>query len=153
VIKNDTRNDDVIEISFSVSKSATLDAINKATDLQNDSDVFRSLSVLAEIKDDIKEIETPINELYKQVIQAISKKAQELYGKDWKVIKGNDYSISRSYSGAVYQITDDTPDQFIKIERKPNTDEIENYIKENSKLPDGVDYNPDRSESIRVKLQ
>lgn len=149
----DNRDDDLIEIKFTVSKSATLEAIADATSLQDDNEVFKSLSVLADIKDDLKSIEAPINELYGAVLQAISKKAQELYGNDWKVIKGDNYSISRSYSGAVYQITDDTPEQFIRLERKPNTDEIENYIKDNSKLPEGVDYNPDRNESIRIKLQ
>lgn len=130
--------------------------IDNIKDVDTDEDFFKGLSAIAiakEVLGDALEVVLGYEIQSKGLINA---KAKILYGPDWQVIKGEHFKISRSFSGAVYEISDEdkVESDFVKVKIGPNAKTIETFREtHDNKLPDGVALNEHRSESIRIAVK
>lgn len=140
-----------IEVEFDVDKIK--EDIKNAKTLESDRDFFQNLVVLTKLKKKLEEAFDIYEGIEREIKQEISDKAKALYGDSWTAIKGDNFKITRSFFGSVYGVDDDTPAKWVKIKKSPNTEEINNFIKEKNTLPKGVIYSPNRTESIKIKVQ
>lgn len=127
--------------------------IDKAKELENNSELFTTLASLSATKKMIDEAYDKYVEVEQNIKQAINDKAKSVYGVKWEAIAGEGYKITRSLTGSVYELTDRVQSKFVVVKKTPNTKEINAYIKAKSKLPAGVEYNPNRGESLRITVK
>jgi hypothetical protein len=147
--------DDKIELKFEVDLKALLESIAKSGDLGNDPEVFNALAEVERVKASFKAAQKKLDEIEKQAKEVINGRAKALYGDNWSVIKDSEdrYKILRTPTGSVFEATDDADDEFLKLQISVDTDKVETFIKENSKLPEGIQYNPNRGQSIRINVK
>lgn len=143
----------IIQIDVTVNLDEVLEAIKNADSLQDNEKMFEYLSKIQEVKNKFEQEQEKLENVEKDIKAAINDKAKALYGNDWSAIKGEKFKITRSYSGSVFEITEKTPEKFLIIKKSPNTKAIQAYMQEKNKLPAGVDYNPKRSEVIRITVK
>ncbi len=128
------------------------DAINTADDLNDNDAVFAALASYAVPK---KQLETALAEIVKiesAAKGAIKSRAETLYGDAWDAIKGHGYKIGRQATGAVFAITGKPKKDFVKTTVSVETKKVEEYVKANSKLPAGIEFNKNRGSSLRVAV-
>lgn len=142
-----------MQLSVEYEPDKIVELIKEAKDLKNNTNVFDKLAFVAQIKAQIGDLTEAFDKLEREVKYAINDRAKALYGKDWDVIAGDGYKVTRSFTGAVYDITDSTKKEFTKVTIAPDTKAIEEYVKAKSKLPNGVALNEHRGESIRITLK
>ena len=142
------------EIEIRVDEDRIEKIIRKSKDLQTDEAVFHELAWIMELKDSVDQMNEVWEGVERKIKQALNDKAKELLGKDWSALDGDEFSLRRSLTGSVYTLTDPdkVPDDLLDVKITVKSKEVDNYIKANSKLPDGLTYNPNRNESIRIKL-
>lgn len=144
--------DNIISIQAEIDLAPILDAIAKSGDLNNDNAVFEGLAQVEHIKKLLATANERLDEVEKAVKSTINGRAKALYGDEWTVIKGDNYKIVRVKTGAVYEADDDASEEFLKIKVDVNSRKVEEYIKAHSTLPEGITYNPNRNDSIRIAL-
>lgn len=142
------------EINIRIDEERIEKIIRKSKNLQTDEAVFSEIAWIMDNKRVIDEMNEVWEELERKVKQALNDKAKELLGKDWTALDGDGFSLRRSLTGSVYTLTDPdkVPEDLLDVKISVKSKEVDNYIKANSKLPDGLSYNPNRNESIRIKL-
>lgn len=140
---------DFLEIDMDYLK----ESLENAKTLVDHKELFQSLAALSTTKEQINNALEQYSVIEKEIKQYINDKAKALYGTEWNSISAEHYKISRSFTGSVYDITDDVQSKFVIVKKSPNTKEIENYVKAKSKLPKGVEYSPNRGESIRITVK
>jgi len=128
--------------------------IRKSKDMQTDEKILHELSWLMEGKQAVDNLVDEWEALERKIKQALNDKAKTLLGPEWKALDGDGFSLRRSMTGSVYQLTDPdkVDDKLLEVKLSVKTKEVENYIKANSKLPEGLSFNPSRNEQIRIKL-
>jgi hypothetical protein len=144
-----------IELHISIDVDRIEKTIRKSKDLQLDEQVFHELSWLMDNKKAVDELNDQWEAVEKTIKQALNDKAKALLGPQWKALDGDGFSLRRSLTGAIYQIADaeKIPEALLDVKLTVKSKEVENYIKANSKLPDGLSYNPNRNEQIAIKLK
>lgn len=140
-----------IDIELDIDKMIT--QIDKFDTLENNEQLFGSYAKINEVKAKLKQINEAFDTVERQVKYKINDKAKALYGPDWSAIAGTGYKITRSFSGSVYELGEGVQKKFTKVTVAADRDAIDEYVKENSKLPKGVNYNPSRTEVIKVTLK
>ena len=128
--------------------------IRKSKDLQNDESVFSDLAWLMDNKRMVDNLLDEWEDLERKIKQALNDKAKGLLGPNWKALDGDGFKLRRSLTGSVYEMSepDKVDDEFVEVKLSVKTKEVETNIKENSKLPEGLSYNPKRNESIRISI-
>lgn len=134
-----------------------LEALQKIADdaltLDDNAELFAKLAEFATAKGQIDEALDAIKRAEVQVKGIINAKAKQLYGNNWQAIAGPGYKISRSFTGAKYEQTGAAPEQFIIIKQSVDSKAVDNYVKANSALPEGIEINQARGESIRITVK
>lgn len=141
------------EIRWSFNEEDCLEAIKQAASLKDNQQLFHDLAEIAQVKNSLKEIIDEVDAVDRQVKQTINDRAKALYGSDWDVISGDGFKISRSFTGAVYEVTGTPKKAFLKIVTNADSGAIDEYIKQHSKLPEGIALNENRGESIRITIK
>lgn len=129
--------------------------ILKSKDLEKDSDFFDAMSAISFAKKKVADALEDVTRLEEQAKGLINAKAKALYGKNWQVIRGEHFKISRQFTGQVYELTDveKVAEEYLKVKFTPNTRTIEQYREtHDNTLPEGVTINEERRESIRVTI-
>lgn len=140
-----------LDINTTLDLDPFLTKIKYAKNLE-DKEFFGELAKIQSVKDELKDIQEAVEDVERQVKQAINDRAKALYGDNWQAIKGEGFKISRSMTGAVYSVTDKADDKFIQLSVRPDTKAIDSYIETKGELPGGVDFNPKRNESLRITV-
>ena len=143
-----------LELTISIDIDRIEKIIRKSKDLREDEAVFSELAWLMEARGNVDQLVEEWEDAERQIKQALNDKAKSLLGKDWSALDGDGFSLRRSLTGSVYQLVDPeaAPKEVLDIKIGVNSKAVTEYIKANSKLPDGLAYNPNRNESIRIKL-
>lgn len=130
------------------------DYIKNAKDIRDSEVLFSYLSEIDKYKKQINEFLEEFGRLETEVKQQINDKAKALYGTNWQAIAGDKYKITRSFAGAIYEASniDRVADEYKKVNISLNSGAIDQYIREKEMLPEGIDYNPNRSEVIKINV-
>lgn len=144
-----------LKLNISINLESITKAVEESKTLDDNELLFAQLSSFALDRKQVDAFNEAFEEVERMVKQVINDKAKALYGSHWKAISGTGYKITRSNTGSTYEISEPekVEDSFLKVKFSVNSREVENYIKANSKLPEGLIYNPNRSESIRIKIE
>ncbi len=144
----------MIELSIRINDDRIEKIIRMSKALQVDEAVFSEIAWLMELKNNVETLNEEWEALERKIKEALNDKAKALLGKDWSALDGDGFSLRRSLTGSVYQLVDPelAPKEVLDIKIGVNSKAVTDYIKANSKLPDGLAYNPNRNESIRIKL-
>ncbi len=144
----------MIELSIKIDDERIEKVIRESKDLQVDEAVFHELSWLMDNRKQIDQMNDEWEALERKIKEALNDKAKALLGKDWSALDGDGFSLRRSLTGSVYQLVDPeaAPKEVLDVKIGVNSKAVTDYVKANSKLPDGLAYNPNRNESIRIKL-
>lgn len=142
-------------INHEVDLEVLKNVIEGATDLNDNNEMFKSLTQITNAKKELKDI---LDELEKYEVGAknlITQKARQLYGKDWQTITGQGYKITRSSTGNIYVRNPDLPvsKRFIELKESLLTKVIDAELEKTGKLPKGIELNPSRGESIRITIK
>lgn len=143
-----------MKIEFEIDTDLLTRTIELAPDLDNNESLFGQLASIAKHKAVVVNALEQIEGLENQAKNKINAKAKELYGNDWQAIAGDGYKIIRLSTGSLYVRNPDEPiaKRFIEIKENLITKEIETEIEKTGKLPRGIELNPNRGESIRIKI-
>lgn len=143
-----------VEVDVQADVDELLELITKVKDLEDSEELFKKLSGIQTVKDALGRAQDIVTSAEGQVKTAINDKAKSLYGNQWQVIAGNGYKITRSMTGSVYDIADieAIDDKLTTTKTTVNTKAVEKAIQETGKLPEGVELNPKRGESIQIKV-
>lgn len=143
-----------ITIHFEIELDELKSRIEEAASLDDNADVFAGLADVYRAKKDVDDLVDQVKSIEADLKAAINSRAKALYGPAWEAIKGDNYKITRSKTGPVYNVVDpDAVDPlFVEVKFAPVTKAIEEFIKAESKLPPGIDRNPSRGEMIRVTV-
>lgn len=142
-----------LELNLSIDLETITKAVEDSKTLEDNELIFAKLSQIAFNKKQITALLETFDEVERTVKQVINDKAKALYGPNWKIVKGHGYSITKSPTGSVYQISGEPKPEFVEIKLSPKTEAIEEFIKANSTLPEGIAVNPTRNESIRIMVK
>lgn len=143
-----------IELHIIINADKIERTIRKSKDLQADEEIFHELSWLMSNKKAVDNLVDEWEALERTIKQALNDKAKSLLGPNWKALDGDGFKLRRSMTGSIYQISepDKVPDNLLEVKLSVKAKEVENYIKANSKLPEGLTYNPNRNEQLRITL-
>ncbi len=146
---------EVITLHFEFDLGNLKTLLEQAGELNDNEAFFAKLAEFGEVKEGFKSVDKQLEKLEADIKSAINGRAKALYGETWQAIAGDGYKIGRSKTGSVYDIIPDTKPnkKFLKVTTSVNTDEVDTYVKENSKLPTGIDYNLSRGESLRITIK
>lgn len=144
-----------IKLELEINIEELKEVVEKVKDLNDSKELFNSLAEVYRAKKQIGDLMDELISIETEAKGLIKAKADALYGHSWSAIKGDGYKITKSYTGAVYNIM---PDQKVKkdfliIKEYLDSKLIEAHLKETGKLPKGIEYNPSRGSSIRVSVQ
>lgn len=129
------------------------DVVASSKDLADDEKFFASLSQFQKIKNEYKQMGEDLDGAEREIKQAINDRAKAVFGDNWQAIAGSGWKISRSYAGSLYSIEDlAKATDFVKMEYKPDSKAIDEFISKNSALPDGVSRNSNRTEVLRISV-
>lgn len=160
----------VVEASFKIDLDKVTNVIDTSETLSNDSTVFAQLADIQRAKQTLKAAQDEFEVVEKKAKQAISDRARALYGVNWSAIKGEGYKITRSGTGSVYGLQDAPTNDpsstnmlswlsenldllpYVKIAVSVNADAVGDHVVAKGGLPDGVEYNPQRGEQIRITV-
>lgn len=143
-----------LELTIKVDLEAITKAVEESKTLEDNELLFAKLSSFAFEKKQVEAFNDAFEQVERMVKQVINDKAKALYGPNWMAIKGQNYKITRSLTGSVYQILDleKVPEDILKVKMDIDSDKVKDYVKANSKLPEGLTVNPNRSESLRITV-
>jgi hypothetical protein len=129
------------------------DRLEKAEKLEDNELLFGALAMIDFEKRKLAAANEAFEAVEREVKQKINDKANALYGTNWAAIKGNGYKITKSSVGSVYTIVGQTGEDFVEVKLAPKTKAINDFVKAHSTLPEGIEYNPNRGESIRITVK
>lgn len=143
-----------LKLSIEIDLEAITKAVEDSKTLEDNELLFGKLSAFAFDKKQVEVFNEAFENVERMVKQVINDKAKALYGSNWTAIKGSNYKITRSLTGSVYQIldVDKVPEDILKVKIDIDSKKVNDYVKANSKLPEGLTVNPNRSESIRLSV-
>lgn len=142
-----------ITISLEINVDELKSEIENADSLNDNQKVFKQLALVGIAKKQVEDALELVKQVESQAKLLIDDKAKALYGVNWSAIAGQGYKVTKSLTGTVYEIGDpEKAKEYIKVEVKPDSDKIKDYIKSHSSLPDGIDYNPNRGSSIKITV-
>lgn len=143
----------MIEIKYTLDLERVKGDIASSLNLENDAKLFEALASLAAIKEEFKQAADTVDEVDRTIKQHINDRAKALYGTNWEAIVGDNYKITKSSTGSVYEATDEAPEEFLVIKKSVDTKAVETEVKKTGKLPVGIEFNGKRGESIRITLK
>ena len=142
----------MVELHYQLDSDGLKTLIEEATSLEENQALFDKLAEVQRIKAGFQEVADLIDKHEREVKAAINQKAKALYGPDWTAIAGQGYKITRSKTGSVYDITGKPPKDLVEVKTTVKTKLVDEYVKSKGKLPKGIELNPKRGESIRIKV-
>ena len=146
----------MIEIeTIKIDDEALKSSISEATDLNDNEAMFANLTKISEAKKELSDALDLVSSMESLAKSEIDSRAKTLYGNDWQAIAGSGYKISKSYTGAVYNISPDVKPakKYLVIKESINTKVVEAELEVNGKLPKGIEPNKSRGTSIRITLK
>jgi hypothetical protein len=143
----------VIDLHDKLDDQAIKSLISEASELENNDELFGHLAEIARIKQDFKDVTEVLDRLELEIKQEINEKAKALYGPQWQAIKGDGYKITRSYTGSIYEVTGEPAPELIEVTKSIKSKLVEEYVKAKGTLPEGIGYNPNRGEAIRITVK
>lgn len=150
-------NQDQTDNKVIISAEIDIDAIKKIADealsLDDNAAIFAKLAEFAHVKGQLDDALDAIKTAEAEIKGIINAKAKQLYGPNWQAISGAGYKISRSFTGAKYEQIGAAPEEFIVIKQSVDSKAVDNYVKANSALPEGIAVNQSRGESIRMTIK
>jgi len=144
---------DVIDIELKVDIKKLRETIESALDLNDNQQLFEQLIEFERVKKQVANIMDSIKSIEADAKGLIASKANALYTDKWEAVSGKNYKITKSPTNNVFNITDAVEAEFVVVKKTANTKIINQYIKDNGKLPNGVDYNMERGTSIRINIK
>jgi len=140
---------------FQIDVAKLKESITEATKLEDNNEMFLQLSNTSKAKQVIKDVLDELESVESEAKSLINNKAKTLYGVDWQAIVGEGYKINRQPTGNVYIRNPEIPvnKKFIEIKESINTKVVDAYIEKEGKLPNGIEINPTRGESIRISIK
>lgn len=143
-----------LELTLKVDLEAITKAVEASKTLDDNELLFAKLSAFALDKKQVDAFNEAFEGIERMVKRVINDKAKALYGPNWTAIKGSNYKITRSLTGSVYQILEleKVPEDLLKVKIEVESKKVEDFVKANSKLPEGLTYNPSRNESLRITV-
>jgi hypothetical protein len=142
----------VIELNYQVDDEAIKELVQSAAELEDNDELFSRLAEIARVKQDFRDVEEVLDKLELEIKAEINAKAKALYGAQWQAIKGNGDKITRSHTGSIYEIIGKPAEELIEIKQSIKSKLVEEYVKAKGKLPEGIGYNPNRGEAIRISV-
>ncbi len=141
-----------IKIELEINIDELKDIVNDATDLNDNQQLFSNLVEFERAKKRINAVLDQLISIESDAKGLIKSKAEALYGSEWSAIKGKGYKITKSSTGAVFNIFGKPPKEFLVIKEALDTKLVEAHIKETGKLPKGIEYSPSRGTSLRITV-
>jgi hypothetical protein len=145
--------DKIIKIHADIDIEAVQKIADEALSLDDNAALFGKLAEFAHVKAQIKDLGDLIDKAEIEIKGIINSKAKALYGPNWQAIAGPGYKISRSFTGAKYEQVGAAPEEFIIVKQSVDSKAVDNYVKGNSALPEGIAVNQARGESIRMTIK
>lgn len=144
----------MIDIEIKIDEQELKSSIEGFISYQDNEELFSKLSSVVKAKKELLDALEKIEAIEKESKGIINSKAKSLYGSDWKVIAGKGYKITRSSTGAVYTINPEVKvnKKFLKVIESIDTKAVELELEKTEKLPKGIEYNPQRGESLRITI-
>jgi hypothetical protein len=143
----------VIELNYKLDDQAIKNLISEAAELESNDELFGGLAEVARIKQDFRDVEEVLDKLELDIKSEINDKAKALYGPQWQAIKGDGYKITRSYTGSIYEVTGEPAPELVEVKRSIKSKLVDEYVKAKGTLPEGIGYNPNRGEAIRITVK
>jgi hypothetical protein len=143
----------VIELNYKLDDQAIKNLISEAAELENNGELFGRLAEIARIKQEFRDVEEVLDKLELEIKAEINEKAKALYGPQWQAIKGDGYKITRSHTGSIYEVTGEPAPELVEIKRSIKSKLVDEYVKAKGTLPEGIGYNPNRGEAIRISVK
>lgn len=145
----------MITLNYELDEEKLAESINEAIKLEDNEQMFNNL---CEVKRAKLELEDALEKLEKIEVVAkglINSKATQLYGNSWQTIVSKDYKITRSKTGNIYVLNPDIKvnKKFLKIVESIDTKLVDAELEKTQKLPQGIEINPNRGDSIRITLK
>lgn len=144
---------DVIDIELKVDIKSIRETIENALELNDNQQLFEKIVEFEIVKKQANDLLDTVKSIEADVKGLINSKANALYTDKWEVIAGRNYKIIKSPTNNVFNITDTVEAEFVVVKKTANTKIINQYIKDNGKLPKGVEYNMERGTSIRINIK
>lgn len=145
--------DNKVRIEAEFDLEALKASIENVKDFDKAEDFFAQLSEVQRVKTEINDVLDIMKSVEAEAKGLVNAKAKALYGDEWSAIKGHGFKITRSHTGAVFTITGRPNARFVETKKSVKSDEVKEYIVEHDgQLPSGIEYNPDRGESIKIKV-
>lgn len=103
---------------------------------------------------ELKQARNQVEELYAEALNKVYEQAIE-YDPNAKAIDGSRIRLTFSEAGSKYVIKDfaKVDAKFIKVTPHVNTDEVDEYYEHRLELPAGVETNPERNTSVRLRIK
>ena len=141
--------------TIKIDDEALKSSILEATDLNDNEAMFAKLTEISKAKKELSDALDQITSLESLAKSEIDSRAKTLYGNDWQAIAGAGYKISRSFTGAVYNISPDVKPakKYLVIKESINTKVVEAELEVSGKLPKGIEPNKARGTMIRISLK
>lgn len=144
---------DTIKINAEIDLDAIKEAIENSGDLNDNEAVFGALAQVARVKNELGALLDKVASVEAEAKATIVSKGNALYGVEWTAIKGQGYKITRSKTGSVYAPTGEAiPKKFRKVVESIDAKLVDAFVLVNDKLPEGIDYNPNRGSSLRITV-
>lgn len=146
-------NDKKITINVDVDLAQVQGIVDDALKLDDNALLFKKLAEFAHIKKQVSDAMEAVGKIEADVKGFISAKAKQLYGDNWQAIAGPGYKISRSFTGAKYEQVGAAAEDFIIIKQSVDSKAVENFVKANNKLPEGIAASAARGQQIRITIK
>jgi hypothetical protein len=143
----------VIDLHYKLDDQAIKNLINEAAELENNNELFGRLAEIARAKQDFKDVAEVLDKVELEIKAEINDQAKALYGPQWHAIKGDGYKITRSYTGSIYEIAGEPAPELIEVKQSIKSKLVDEYVKAKGTLPEGIGYNPNRGEAIRITVK
>ena len=143
----------MIDLHYKRDDQAVKNLISEAAELENNAELFGRLAEIARIKADFRDVEEQLDNLELDIKAEINDKAKALLGPQWQAIKGDGYKITRSHTGSIYEVTGEPAPELVEVKKSIKTKLVDEYIKAKGTLPEGIGYNPNRGEAIRISVK
>lgn len=144
-----------MQINHEVDLEGLKAIVEGAADLNDNQEMFQSLSRISAAKKELKDILDELEDYEAGAKNLILQKARQLYGSDWQTISGKGYKITRSATGNVFIRNPDlkVAKKYVEIKESLKTKLIQEDLEKTGKLPEGIEVNPQRGESIRITIK
>lgn len=146
---------DTVKIEAEFDLTELQKTVNDALDLKDNATLFGQLAAIAKAKAEVADLKDAIDKIEADAKGLINAKAKALYGDNWQAIAGPGYKISRSFTGSKYDIVDPekVAPELLVVKYSVDSKAVENVVKATSELPQGIEVNQARGESIRLTVK